>query len=226
MTPAQFFDPKIGQSLLLPGQSAQFAGQCVQSVGLWVQALGLSFPAHTYAYQYYAAGIPGYTQVPKGSQVYQGDIVIFNSTLPGSGGAGHICVAKQDGSPQDFISYDSNWSVPLKLEQVEHMGGEDSYILGYLRKEQQMAYRDMTPQEVAEDYSNYTNGHVVVKAGDPATVGRKENIPASDGGEFWRGLNNQQLQIIQQLDATVADLKSQVGADYVTAPQLFIKKIT
>lgn len=67
------------------------------------------------------------------------------------------------------------------------------------------------PKLVSEHYANYTNGAVSLKPSDPACQNRFELNDPNWGGEFWRGLNNQQLDIIKGRDAEIAALKKQIA---------------
>jgi len=135
ITPDQYFTPLKGQSLLYPGQAEKYRGQCVQSVKLWyTEVTGLPAPSHELAYQYYDAGIPGYTKIPAGGPIKTGDIIVWSKYFPASPGAGHIDVAATDGTVNDFYAWDSNWSPPLKLSKIHHNGHDNNYIVGYLRK--------------------------------------------------------------------------------------------
>lgn len=135
MSPNAFFTTLEGQSLLIPGQAERFRGQCVQSVGLYVQSLGISFPAYQFAYLYYDNGIPGYKKVGAGNPIKEGDIIVWGKNFPASPGAGHIDVAAQDGTLANFVAWDSNWYPPLKLAKLTHIGNNNNYIAGYLRRE-------------------------------------------------------------------------------------------
>lgn len=133
MTPAQFFDPQLGESLAYPGQE-KYRGQCVQSVMLWLAATGTTPPVYLYAHEYYDNGVPGYTKIPAGGAIEDGDLVVYSGALPPSNGDGHIDVATGSGTATNYTGYDQNWNEPLKLTKVVHNGSDDKYILGYLRK--------------------------------------------------------------------------------------------
>lgn len=142
MTPDTYFAPLKNQSLLYPGQSQVYRGQCVQSVMLWLKATGTEPPVYPSAYQYFQRGIPGYTKIPAGQPIKAEDIVVWRPDFPpaitGGVGNGHIDVAAQDGTAQDFWAWESNWSPPLRLNRIRHNGPDNSYIFGYLRKEENM----------------------------------------------------------------------------------------
>lgn len=134
MSPDAFFTPLVGQSLLIPGQDERFRGQCPQPVGLYVQALGLVFPANGNAYLYWDNGIPGYEKIAAGNPIKEGDIIVWRKDFPPSNGSGHIDVAAQDGTIANFVAWDSNWYPPLKLAKLSHLGNNNNYIAGYLRR--------------------------------------------------------------------------------------------
>lgn len=134
MSPNDYFSPLEGQSLLIPGQDERFRGQCPQPVGLYVQALGLVFPAYGNAYLYWDNGIPGYEKIAAGNPIKEGDIIVWRKDFPPSNGSGHMDVAAQDGTLANFVAWDSNWYPPLKLAKLSHLGNNNNYIAGYLRR--------------------------------------------------------------------------------------------
>lgn len=134
MNPTNYFQPLLGESLLYPGQAERYRGQCPMPVMLWVKANGVEPPAYASAYQYYELGVPGYTKIPVGAPILEGDIVVYGPDFPVTKGDGHIDVASQQGVPSDYWAYDSNWS-PLVLTKTHHNGSDNQYIIGYLRKE-------------------------------------------------------------------------------------------
>lgn len=141
MTPDSFFTSLLGQSLLYPGIDEKFRGQCVQSVEMWIKALGVIPPKYPSAYMYYTNGVPGFTKVPRGEPIKNGDIIVWGANYPpaiiNGVGNGHIDVACADGTINDFWAYDSNWK-PLVLAKIHHSGSDNNYIIGYLRKEDEM----------------------------------------------------------------------------------------
>lgn len=133
MTPAEYFDPLLGQSVAYPGQEA-YQGQCVQSVLLWLRDTGTEPPIYASAYMYYTQGIPGYTKVPIGAPIQDGDIVVWGAAFPPTKGNGHIDVATETGTNLDFWAYDQNWT-PNVITKTHHAGSQNQYIMGYLRKD-------------------------------------------------------------------------------------------
>ena len=109
------------------------AGQCVQLVALicrdnglpviWADAAYwfLSFN-HPEAYDKIANNPNDPNQLPQ-----KGDIIIWNTNLPNSGGAGHIAVVVSTHAG-GFVSFDSNWGGKY-AHLVTHNW---SYVLGWL----------------------------------------------------------------------------------------------
>lgn len=64
------------------------------------------------------------------------------------------------------------------------------------------------PDVVRQHYSNFTNGRVQLKASDPACQNRFELNDENWGGEFWKGLNFQQLGFLQAADAQIVNLQT------------------
>lgn len=156
MTPSEYFDPLLGQSLYYPGEQ-RYKGECPQTVLLFLAATGTTPPIYPFAYQYYEDGIPGYTQIPAGPAIQDGDIIVWGSDFPPSGGDGHIDVATGDGTIEDFWGYDSNWTPPLTLSKIHHVGPNNNYIVGYLRKEEDM---QPTPKQVGDIYTAMTGNDI------------------------------------------------------------------
>lgn len=144
MSPDAYFAPLNGQSLLYPGTDEEYRGQCVMPVEFWIKENGVEPPRYPSASQYYSRGVPGYTQIPAGAPILEGDIVVFASNFPPANGNGHIDVASSNGSLHDYWAWDSNWSPPLKLSKIHHNGSDNNYIVGYLRltKEEEMPIAD------------------------------------------------------------------------------------
>lgn len=212
MSPNDFFSPLEGQSLLIPGQDERFRGQCPQPVGLYVQALGLTFPAYIDAYLYWDKGIPGYTKVQVGNPIKEGDIIVWRADFPPSLGSGHMDVAAQDGTLANFVAWDSNWYPPLKLAKLSHLGNNNNYIAGYLRRQG----ADMVvSQSVAEKIVTY-----FYRLGTG-------NYPTPGQAEYWVPRVRDVPTGIDELGtALLAAQVPPTPSDYVayTGEQLFVKK--
>lgn len=159
----------------------------------------------------------------------QGDVAVYGPTpTPGytnqyanpfghtgvvnNAGALGVYLVQQDGSHQELPA------------QLKYRAYNFSPLIGFLRpKGATVAVRPMTAQEVSDDYSNYTNGHVQVKPSDPACQNRTENVDPGQGGEFWRGLNNQQLDIIIALDNRIKELEAGGGGTVLTPGNYTVK---
>lgn len=68
------------------------------------------------------------------------------------------------------------------------------------------------PEIVAQHYSNFTNGRVNLKPGDPPTLNRFELNDENWGGEFWKGMNFQQLDILRSVDKANQNLMAQLAS--------------
>ncbi len=113
------------------------AGQCVQSVGFYVRDY-LHLPVYysdaaNWFTNFDRSPLPGaFTKIPNNpndaNQVpATGDIMIWNGSLPNSGGAGHIAIFL-NASAGGFISFDSNWGGKY-CHKVTHNW---TYVLGWL----------------------------------------------------------------------------------------------
>ncbi len=213
MTPDSYFTPLNGQSLLYPGQAEKYRGQCVQPVQMWLKATGTEPPVYQYAYQYYDKGIPGYTKIPAGGPIKTGDIVVWGKNYAASKGAGHIDVATQDGTLQDFYAWDSNWITPLKLGRWHHNSSSNQYIVGYLRKEGDMP---ATRQDIINAY----NG---VMAYNPSEAEIQSYLAShKDRGQVWQEIYD--YAVHEKKDYFAYKAAHDAGVVPYSGPQLFIKK--
>jgi hypothetical protein len=136
MTGQNYLDTYQGQSLLYAPSPARevLRGQCVQSVCFYAVANGGRVLWVEGACQWWdaAANCPEYERIPNTpSAVPQaGDIIIWSSALPGSGGYGHIavCLRPLPGTGT-FISVDQNWGGKT-VHAVTH---NYNYVVGWLR---------------------------------------------------------------------------------------------
>lgn len=134
MTAQEFLNKYAGQSLSYDGLEVN-RGQCVQAVCFYCRDNGLPVMwadaaywflnfSQGQAYDKIANDHNNPNQVPSG-----GDIIIWGTNLPNSGGAGHIAVvlSAQPGSAT-FTSVDSNWGGKT-VHAVTHNW---SYVIGWL----------------------------------------------------------------------------------------------
>lgn len=141
MTLDEAYNQNKGTAILIPGGGVENRGQCVQWADLVLHNVyGQSYHYANAAQWWTSPGelVNAFSQVTDGT-IKKGDIVVFSENLPGAVGYGHICVAAQDGSRGDFISYDSHWTghkdangYPI-LETIHHNAGENKYVYGSLR---------------------------------------------------------------------------------------------
>jgi hypothetical protein len=123
-----------GQPVLVPGADPSDRGQCAQ----WADYVLHDVYTQPYVWlnaidwwrQFGSTPqlVNNFVQLTDGT-IKKGDFVIFNS-LVGSV-YGHIDVAMQDGSYNQFLGSDTNWAGNLTVHQVNHVGSQ--YIQGVLR---------------------------------------------------------------------------------------------
>lgn len=110
----QFIAKYSGQSVLYNTRDASLRGQCVQLVCFYVSEVCGKPVIWADAAKWWSSGLfPEHYEritndihsIPK-----RGDIIVWASSLPNSGGAGHIaiCVEPRPGTGT-FVSFDSNW---------------------------------------------------------------------------------------------------------------------
>lgn len=85
--------------------------------------------AHAYFNSPNAALLARFDRIPKDHNIpRRGDLVVWSSTLPNSGGGGHIAICLS-ADTNSFVSYDQNWAGKF-CHQVIH---NYSYVIGFLR---------------------------------------------------------------------------------------------
>lgn len=218
----EWFASRLGQSLLVPGAAEADRGQCVQSADDKLHFVdGFSYVfANAIDWWNNFDNTPqlrdNFVKITDGS-IKKGDFVIFN-TLVGSK-FGHIDVAMQDGTTEDFIGADSNWNGNLTVHKVHHVGAQ--YVLGVLRLK---GGGDM-PSHIGDDEARaliqmgygYTN-ELDIEGAIPGLMGVESNTAIR---QVWAApSHNAYLQYIGDLT------KAAAGGDSAAAKKLEqIKKI-
>lgn len=190
MTVSDWYNSRKGQTLLVPGADPSEAGQCVQSADyalneiygaeyIWANAIDWWNYFNTFPQ------LAGFEQNVDGT-VKTGDFVIFNEQVGSV--YGHIDIAMQDGSYDNFQGADSNWGGNKTLHLVQHTN--PSYIIGTLRPKEQ----DMHPNsgDVINAYQ-LANGRAPTQEEIDVYVGKPWNAP--DGltyGKLFVDLKNAQ----------------------------------
>lgn len=133
MSPQQYFDTYHDESLLYNTKDPTLRGQCVQAVCFYVVANGKPVLWDDAVYWFTMHMFPNdydYIENTAGAVPQAGDVIIWGSTLPGSGGAGHIAVVLQVlPGTGTFISVDQNWGGKT-VHKVTH---NYDYVVGWIR---------------------------------------------------------------------------------------------
>mgnify|MGYP001558528093 CR=1 FL=1 len=58
-----------------------------------------------------------------------GDLVVWHSRLPGSGGAGHVDICLANGASRNFTGFDQNWRGKYSYREAHNY----DWVVGYLR---------------------------------------------------------------------------------------------
>lgn len=161
-----------------------------------------------------------YNQVPK-----HGDIIIWNGSLPGSGGYGHIAIFDAVVSPGTFRSFDQNWG-GMYCHFVNHNW---NYILGWLTPNSAPAPQPQGGNEVAnrEQVNNIYRG-ILFRDGDQGGLdnytGRDANsivsemLGSGERKELENRVNGQNAQLqemqnkINELNQTVTTITANDNA--------------
>jgi len=111
-----------------------YGAQCVDLFNFYNRdVVGAPFIQVSYAYQLYssfpAPASTYYDKVPAGSVPSKGDVAVWSTTLPGSGGAGHVAVVMGVVDSTHLLVIEQNSPTGAKTLVENH---STSYLLGYL----------------------------------------------------------------------------------------------
>lgn len=129
MTLTEFITAYTGKSVLYNLKDPSLTGHCVQLACFYTsQVLGKPV-IWADAAKWFTNKDTDYLRVPytPGLVPPVGSLVIWNSSLPNSGGAGHIAIMV-NGDPNSFTSFDSNWNGKT-AKLVTH---DYAYVAGWL----------------------------------------------------------------------------------------------
>lgn len=201
-----------GQSVLVPGAAEAERGQCVQwadyvlydvyglpyvwanAIDFW-QKFGSISQLNTH-----------FDQITDGS-IKKGDFVIFNEKVGSI--YGHIDVAMQDGTTDNFTGADSNWTGNKTVHLVNHVGRQ--YVLGSLRLKGGADMSVVKPwrEGIVVAYQNFEN-----KNPTEAQIAAQMSQP---------DIRNVYESLMQETNALIKDLKSKAATDAtVLAPGKYI----
>jgi len=111
--------------------SANAKFQCVDLANLYIRdVLGLPIIEWTNAKDFPSKAGDAYDYILNTPEaiVKRGDIVVWSGYV--GGGCGHIAICIQDGELNSFVSFDENWSTPLRCKIEAHTY---LYVKGWLR---------------------------------------------------------------------------------------------
>lgn len=132
-----------------------------------------------------------FDRIPKSIFPYmkRGDIVIFDA-FPGNP-HGHVgIVTKPSSSLFNFMSFDSNWSVPLKAYNEIH---NHKYVLGVLRKKETLSPLDKVRKSINPNFKEIykrepvkeDNDYYLSRIGKPAPVGIHTEAVLRNKMKYW-----------------------------------------
>lgn len=217
----QFYNNTVNQSLLYPPNPESLRGQCFALVSFYIdQVWGTPQIWKPYAYQIITADTNYYTVTINNSadpnQVPPvGAVIVFKSSLPGSGGAGHTSILWNINAGQHtFVSYDSNWgSKTARL--VTH---DWSYVSGWITPKHAptvtLASATITTNgDTPEMIETEAQAHQAYKLLRPNGDGSADEITATAGrrtfSEFMNNAQNEVNQRDQNLRDQAAHLTDQ-----------------
>lgn len=215
---SQFIQNTQGQSLLYPPNPGDIAGQCVQPAMFYIeQVWGQSPYWRSTASQYFTSpdGRFNYTannpndpnQIPP-----VGALIVWSSSLPGSGGSGHIGIFISNNGNHSFTSYDSNWGG----KYCHYVAHDWQYVIGWITPKQRvvLAAATITNNETTgeEMINTDTQAHQVYKAVRPNGDANQDEINMTVGKRTYAQFFNDAQNEVNQRDANLRDL-AQHSAD-------------
>lgn len=195
---------------------ADYGGQCVSNAAHYCIDNGKPIayanacnwwqhPALTGAFNFIANNPSDLKQVPN-----RGNIIIWNSSLPGSGGAGHIAIFDSVVSPGVFKSLDANWG-GAEVHFVNHNWG---YVVGW------MVPKTTAPQggeEMIADVNQATQAYKMLR---PNAGGSPAEIAATAGKRSWAEFAASAQAEVNNRDASLRAQSDQLGQMQGTINQL------
>lgn len=206
MTLDGFISHYQGQAVSYDGVAAN-RGQCVQLVEFYLTQVVEPTPVPFYGnaidwFNKFGGILPDYfTKAPYivGTYPQVGDLVVWSSALPNSGGFGHVDICTKNGDAVGFTSFASNWNGEYAHEVTHNY----SYIIGYLRlKENNMP--TLVDQNIAADLAAGILFREGAAQTDPAYLASVVGQPVED---VIRSLVNsaEHKAIVARLEAPTGD---------------------
>lgn len=201
-----FYGKYNTQSVLFDTAHPDYRGECVQLAAFYVQEVWGKPAIWADAYSWYARGTypEHYIRVPNDmsnpNQVPpRGALVVFHSSLPGSGGMGHIdiCWDARPGA-STWIGFDSNWGGKY-AHLVTHNW---SYVVGWILPRSLPTYT-APAQEGEEMIQTAEDAQLSYKILRPNSGASEGEIAATVGRRSFHNFIHDALPEIQARDANL-----------------------
>jgi len=150
MTLDKLIEQNDGKPVEVAG-SANAKFQCVDLSNLYIRdVLGLPIIEWTDAKDFPERAGDAYNFIKNTPEaiIERGDIPVWSGSV--GYGHGHIAVCIQDGDINSFVSFDQNWSTPLRCKIEAHTY---QYIRGWLRKKGENMYESEDLKECLRQHS-------------------------------------------------------------------------
>lgn len=211
----QFVAWATGQSLLYPPNSEAYRGQCYQLINFYIAKVwGSPIIWRSYAYQLLegASQYPNYqvtinnpndpNQVPP-----VGAVMVFNSSLPGSGGMGHTDIFLQATGVNSWIGFDSNWGGKT-AHKVTH---NYSYVAGWITLKGGMGAGPVANTGENEMIANEDQAVKLYKMLRPNGGGNGDEISQTAGRRSYANFVNDAQNEVAQRDANLVAQAQQMA---------------
>ncbi len=213
-TAQQYLDRYKGQSLLYaPRPDREYLrGECVQGVCIYVTDNGYPVMwADAYYWKNAAKQFPDkyeWIENTPNAVPQPNDIMIWLTSLPGSGNAGHIaaCIRPLPGTGT-FISADQNWG-GRTVHQVTH---NYNYVAGWLRFKSAAQPAPQPKPQGDEMIADANQAHLAYKLLRPNGDGSDAEINATAGKRSWVQFASDAKAEVASRDANITGMQNTIN---------------
>lgn len=222
MTLNEFKTWSLAQGQVGKYDDGQYVGQCVSLVNQYCyRVLDVPAGAWGHAYAWANNNNPNRQYFDKVDSLQAGDVIVYGTDFTPL--YGHIGIAVGGG-----VILDQNGRAVLHVATGSIYNGYNCILRKKGGNVPTFTSKPIPPDTVRQHLANFTNGRVNVTASDPVCQNRFELNDENWGGEFWKGLNFQQLDIIRACDKKIAELEKQIAdgtaTGYEKLTDIYVKK--
>lgn len=193
-------------------QITAYGGECVALIAQYLDENGLHGAiAYANAVDWFTNPAPlsaftkvvniptDYSQVPS-----HGDIMVWGSGLPGSGGFGHVSIYDAKTGPGVFRSFDQNWGGPT----AHYVSHTYDYILGWFTRTVSAPAQSSGGDEMIANTDQATKIYGMLR---PNSGGSPSEIAATAGKRSFAGFLNDAQAEVSARDSGLRDQAAQLS---------------